>query len=271
MRPHTGQRLLAALLVAVATWSKAEGIPEPTLVIYGVVINSAAGGSRLSFGKLAWVFQPADGGPAVTFETSLTNLNDQFSYVLRVPCETELPGAAASPGALKLAALPSRYDRSQVTIEGATARLVQLDRATLVLSRTDRGRIERIDLAVGVNTGGGLPDAWQIQYFGRTGIDPNDDPDGDGLSNLAEFKSGTNPKDAQSLFEIMEVEVVPGGPTIAWSSVLNRFYTLQRSTDLFSGFTNLKTGIPATAPLNSHQDTTATGLGPFFYRVRLEE
>ncbi len=41
--------------------------------------------------------------------------------------------------------------------------------------------------------GSGLPASWEIQYFGKTGIDPNADPDHDGLSNLEEFLAGTDP------------------------------------------------------------------------------
>jgi len=38
------------------------------------------------------------------------------------------------------------------------------------------------------NDGSGLPDWWQIKYFGETGVDPYADPDGDGWSNIEEFK-----------------------------------------------------------------------------------
>ena len=43
--------------------------------------------------------------------------------------------------------------------------------------------------------GNGLPDWWEIQYFGTNGVDPNADPDGDGLSNLQEYQAGTDPHD----------------------------------------------------------------------------
>ena len=35
--------------------------------------------------------------------------------------------------------------------------------------------------------GTGMADGWEILYFGHIGIDPNADPDGDGLSNYQEF------------------------------------------------------------------------------------
>jgi hypothetical protein len=39
----------------------------------------------------------------------------------------------------------------------------------------------------------GLPDAWEQFYFGQTGVDPNADFDGDGLTNLQEFQLRTDP------------------------------------------------------------------------------
>ena len=40
-----------------------------------------------------------------------------------------------------------------------------------------------------------LPDWWQLVYFGATGQAPGADPDGDGTSNLDEYKAGTSPVD----------------------------------------------------------------------------
>ena len=39
----------------------------------------------------------------------------------------------------------------------------------------------------------GLPDSWEIQYFGNLNQTANGDPDGDGLTNLQEFQQGRNP------------------------------------------------------------------------------
>lgn len=41
----------------------------------------------------------------------------------------------------------------------------------------------------------GIPDWWELYYFGHIGIDPNSDADGDGLTNLQEFQSTSNPLD----------------------------------------------------------------------------
>ncbi len=46
--------------------------------------------------------------------------------------------------------------------------------------------------------GNGLPDLWELHYFGHIGVDPNADPDGDGLSNIQEYRYHTNPTKADT-------------------------------------------------------------------------
>lgn len=48
----------------------------------------------------------------------------------------------------------------------------------------------------------GLPDDWELLYFGDISATPAGDPDGDGLSNLAEFEAGTNPTTPTSLDDL---------------------------------------------------------------------
>jgi hypothetical protein len=44
----------------------------------------------------------------------------------------------------------------------------------------------------------GLPDGWEMRYFGNLNYGANDDPDGDGFSNMYEYLHGSNPNDPQS-------------------------------------------------------------------------
>jgi hypothetical protein len=46
--------------------------------------------------------------------------------------------------------------------------------------------------------GDGMPDSWEIQYFGNLNRNANDDADGDGVSNLVEYQQGLNPACADS-------------------------------------------------------------------------
>jgi hypothetical protein len=41
--------------------------------------------------------------------------------------------------------------------------------------------------------GDGLPDSWELQYFGGLTQGANGDPDGDGVTNLQEYQQGRNP------------------------------------------------------------------------------
>jgi subtilisin family serine protease len=111
----------------------------------------------------------------------------------------------------------------------------------------------------------GLPDAWELAHFGDLSFGGNDDPDGDGVKNAAELAGGTDP---------FKLHFIPGAPASAplqWFSAAGRFYTVERATDLESGFSILKRHVPAVQGVNSFTDPDlATGDGPFFYRLRSE-
>lgn len=263
-----------SLLLAAPTRMLAQAIPEPGLVLYGVV---TAGTIRMTAGQLVWQFQSAL--RTVIVSTSLTNVNDQFSYVLQVPCETETGSFSASSNVLGLISVPRTYDRSLVAIvtEGTNysyAAFVNAAQTNLSIASSDRGRMERVDLQVQVPLtdldGNGLPDYWERYYFGLIGVDPNDDPDFDGMNNYAEYRAGTNPLDENSRFEFVNVVSEPQGVRVEWPGLDGIYYVLQRSPTLMTGFTNLATHILGTPPLNVFHDTNVSSGTSFFYRLQIE-
>jgi hypothetical protein len=273
-RSHIILILLIASVILHWTGRKAsgEGIPEPGLVFYGVVRNVLGGGSvRLTSGTLTWRLVPSGGGPAVLVSVPLTNINDQFSYVLQVPCEAPIAGFSLSANVLPLTATPVLYSRLQVEIDGVPAQFMQPSLTNFTVSAATRGRLERIDLVTAFqptdSDGDGMPDAWECQYFGCN-ADPNQDVDGDGMSNLAEYRAGTDPTNAQSAFKFIDIQAAPqGGVELRWASVTNKRYSILRSTSLLGGFAELQRDVPATPPVNTFQDPDATGAGPYFYRL----
>ncbi len=125
----------------------------------------------------------------------------------------------------------------------------------------------------------GIPDNWMIRYFGHaTGqagdlSRPQDDADRDGVSNLAEYLAGTNPKDPHSYLSITGIGLGgTNGVQIAWGSASNKLYSLQRAVALSGGmgFTNIAEHLLSTPPENVYLDVTATNSLSLFYRVRVE-
>ena len=78
----------------------------------------------------------------------------------------------------------------------------------------------------------GMLDSWELSYFGSIDVDPSADGDGDGLSNLFEFRSGTHPLNAYSKF--INNTFVRGATSndISWFGSDAAFYRILSKTDL---------------------------------------
>ena len=87
--------------------------------------------------------------------------------------------------------------------------------------------------------GDGIEDAWATRFFGVSplpnGTGPNDkfgDKDGDGLSNYAEFITGTNPTNAASAFKLTPAGADATSIALRFPSVFGRTYHFWFSTNL---------------------------------------
>jgi len=70
--------------------AQAGGLPEPSLVLYGVI--AGAQGDRQTNGVLQLNLATPNGSDPLQLQITITNINDQYSYVLFVPAESELAG-----------------------------------------------------------------------------------------------------------------------------------------------------------------------------------
>jgi len=77
----------------------------------------------------------------------------------------------------------------------------------------------------------GLPDSWEIQYFGSTAANPNADPDGDGLKNWQEYIADTNPTNTASHLTL-SVSLLSGGVKLDWLAGSNSWKFLQSTMSL---------------------------------------
>lgn len=69
---------------------------------------------------------------------------------------------------------------------------------TTALSQPFAFNMDGQNAATDDNDNDGMLDAWEVLYFGNTSQLPNNDPDGDTVSNINEFLEGTNPNNGNS-------------------------------------------------------------------------
>ena len=115
----------------------------------------------------------------------------------------------------------------------------------------------------------GLPIAWELTYFGHTGVDSNADPDGDGMSNYQEYVAGTDPTSANSDLYISAIAEASGPTvTLTWKSTPTRLYYILRTSSLAipvwedSGL-GLISPNPGSTTTRSFTDTTG-----HYYRIK---
>jgi len=101
------------------------------------------------------------------------------------------------------------------------------------------------------------------------------DSDADGFDNWQEWVAGTNPTNSASVLRMLAMPPATSttnGITVGWTSVTNRTYCLERALVLGTapGFGIVRSNISGLNNTTTFTDTNATGPGPFFYRVRVE-
>lgn len=112
--------------------------------------------------------------------------------------------------------------------------------------------------------------AWLLQYqFPLNGSADTLDSDNDGLNNWQEWVAGTVPTNAQSLFKVFISSDANRHPRLWWESLPGKFYSIERSTKVSGrpAFSSIESNLPAAGLSTSFTDASATGPGPFFYRI----
>jgi hypothetical protein len=119
--------------------------------------------------------------------------------------------------------------------------------------------------SVSVINNGNLEGPVSASSAGVILLAPNGDQDGDGMSNSAEDLAGTSLFDADSVLRITDFE---NGNLLTWSSVSNRTYQVEATTNLATGFNAISGALTASGPSTSFTDNAATNATKY-YRIKL--
>lgn len=177
-------------------------------------------------------------------------LTDSISYVNGAPW----PAGAGGTGSALERSVPGQYGN---------------DPANWFIGAPTPGR-ENISNPDDSN-GDGLPDAWQIQYFGSITSPqaaPGADPDGDGLNNLQEYLAGTDPTDPHSALKVDAIQVEPTRVLLQFQAMTGRTYSILYSSVLGGSWTKLiNVAAQATNRVVTISDTSANPGIDRFYRL----
>ena len=127
-----------------------------------------------------------------------------------------------------------------------------------------------VPAALADTDGDSIPDSWES----ANGLNPNIadsalDTDGDGATNLAEYRAGTDPQSPASRF-LITAETTPGASqfSIAWPGVAGKLYRLSTSPDLATWTPRTPLILATTTAAQSATLDTAGG-AQFFVRVEI--
>lgn len=195
-------------VICASTWQQEAlaGIPEPGIVLYGQVLDNT--GTLVTNGELVLIYTASSGGNPITVAVQLTRIEGTggpYCYKAVIPLETAVPGQPASANAIPLSAIPVEYTRTAF-VTGKNITMTD----TVNISTANRGSAERVTIgatSLDDTDHDGLPDSWEKKIVDANPNDnintiadvrPEDDFDGDGESNLAEWTYGSDPTNPMS-------------------------------------------------------------------------
>jgi len=240
---------------ALVLHAHADGIPEPGIIYYGAITNTANANALVTnpTNQLIWTVQEA-GGSALAIVAPIQNISNKWSFRFRVPFESEVGGNVKGANAFALRAASTTYNNSSVQIASGTnlfaANIQGLPNLNTTHSAATRGQVREVNLTV---------NALSVLAFGGAS--------GGGRTNTLVAAAGPNPA-----FQFVYVGPNPaGGYQLEWlGAPTNRSYYLLRSTSVATPLDEqevVRQFPPATSPVNVYWDTNVVNTTTYFYRL----
>ena len=203
--------------------------PAPHHTFYGMVRDAM--GDPLVVTNAEVIFDTLTGTQVKTM--IVPQLSPGQNYQLNVAMDGGLTADNYKPTAMR----PTVAFRMKVKIGAVTYLPIEMTGNFSNLGQPAQST--RVDLTLGEDLDGdGLPDAWErslIAMLGLSGlheINPNDDADADGLTNLQEYLAGTYAFDPADGFRLNIVGLESGQPLLEFLAIRGRTYVLYSSEDM---------------------------------------
>ncbi len=202
--------------------------PSPHHTFYGTVRDER--GNPINAKNAEVLFQTASGRVITT--KVVPGLAKGANYRLRIPMDAGLTSDLYQPTAMR----PMMPFTMRVKVGREVFLPIEVHADTQSMGAP--GKATNLDLTLGEDRDGdGIPDAWEQSLINRgladdlASVRPEDDADGDGLSNLLEYQAGSYAFDDESGFELVIKEFNNGVPVLGFMALPGRRYEVLGSTD----------------------------------------
>lgn len=266
----TAGLLLIVTLLLLLPGRVSATVPLPDQVIYGTIAiqNKAVTNSAANTNVVIEARRASDNYLLASYRMGTSTSQGKLFYLLRVPMED-------APTSSQEFAEPS----DQLVLIVKKSNIAQFTSTNMPI---DSGTALRIDFGSSVDTDGdGVPDGWEITYFGSTGRNLAGDSDHDGISDLAEYIAGTSPMNSNDVFQVeadlatnqmMHVSFHANAASGVGYEGKTRYYGLEFRTNLTSSAWSSVTNYSRVRGTNqtvAYDAPTTNGSPMQFYRARV--
>ena len=230
-------RLVSIGIAIYAAVAIGGGIPEPPLVLVGVVADESGelvGAGNLSFSLVGQGVNASE----LPVLTEVSSREEGLSFSVIVSLENSFGGLLdVTEGALDIGGSIESIEISNAELNGVP---VSVDQGSPIsVGKELRGAIRDLVFSTGRVDCldpeefdcdlDGLPDWWERLLFGTLDRLDGEDEDEDGVSDISEFRGGSDPLDSASI-PMTRIELIDDRLVLSWTALNGSSYTISRQT-----------------------------------------